>query len=90
MEKIVEIWEKILSYLSEFWRMISPYISQAWETITPFVMSVWEKFLSVFCQFGVVCSNGNLNWMGGTIIAVALVAVILLIIGVKILVQNRI
>ncbi len=90
MDKIIEIWEKILSYLAEFWEMISPYISQAWETIFPFVMSVWEKFLSVFCQFGIVCSDGNLNWMGGAIIAVATVAVILLIIGVKILVQNRI
>jgi hypothetical protein len=89
MEKIVEIWEIILSYLSKFWEMISPYLAQAWETISPFVTSAWEKFLSVFCQFGFVCSDGNLNWMGGAVIALAVLAIILLIIGIRILVQNR-
>lgn len=89
MEKLIEIWERALFYLSEFWEKISPYIAQAWETISPFVMSVWEKFLSVFCQFGFVCSGGNLNWMGGAVLAVSVVVFIMLIFSVKSLVQNR-
>lgn len=89
MEKLVEIWEKVLFYLSEFWEKISPFIAQAWETVSPFVMSVWEKILPVICQFGFVCSDGKLNWMGGTVISVAAVVIILLIFGVKILIQNR-
>ena len=88
MEKLIEIWEKVLSYLTEFWEKISPHIAQAWETISPYVMSFWKKFLSVFCQFGFVCSDGNLNWMGGAVIAVAVVVIIVLIFGVKSLVQN--
>jgi len=89
MEKIIEIWESILFYLSEFWEKISPYIAHAWETISPFVMSVWEKFLSLFCQFGFVCSGENLNWTGGAVIAVGVVAIIMLIFSVKSLLQNR-
>ena len=89
MEKLIEIWEKVLSYLTEFWETISPYIDQAWETISPFVMSVWVKILPVICQFGFVCSDGNLTWVGGALIAVAIVAIIMLLLGIKILVQNR-
>lgn len=89
MEKIIEIWERVLFYLSEFWEKISPYIAQAWETISPFVMSVWGKFLSVFCQFGFVCSNGNLSWIGGGVLAVTVVVAIMLIFSVKSLIQNR-
>jgi hypothetical protein len=89
MEKLIEIWERVLLYLSEFWEKISPHIAQAWETISPYVMSFWKKFLSVFCQFGFVCSDGNLNWMGGGVIAVAVVVFFVLIFGVKSLVQNR-
>jgi len=89
MEKLIEIWERVLFYLSEFWEKISPYIAQAWETISPFVMSVWGKFLSVFCQFGFVCSNGNLSWIGGAVLAAAVVVVIMLIFSIKSLVQNR-
>jgi hypothetical protein len=89
MEKLIEIWEKVLSYLTEFWETISPYIATAWETISPILRSIWQKFLSVFCQFGFVCSDGNLTWMGGALIAVAVVAIIMLILGIKILVQNR-
>ena len=89
MEKIIEIWERVLFYLSEFWEKISPYIAQAWETISPFVMSVWGKFLSVFCQFGFVCSDGNLTKAGGAVIAVAVVVIFMLIFGLKTLVQNR-
>ena len=89
MEKLIEIWERVLFYLSEFWEKISPYIAQTWEAISPFVMIVWGKFLSVFCQFGFVCSGGNLNGMGGAVIAVAVVVMIMLIFGIKSLVQNR-
>ncbi len=89
MEKIIEIWERVLFYLSEFWEKISPYIAQAWETISPFVMSIWGKFLSLFCQFGFVCSGGNLNWTGGAVLAVAVVVFIMLVFSVKSLVQNR-
>ena len=89
MEKLIEIWEKVLFYLSEFWETISPYIDQAWETISPFVMSVWVKILPVICQFGFVCSDGNLNWMGGTVIAVAAVVALMLFFSIKSLVRNR-
>lgn len=89
MEKLIEIWDKIILYLSEFWEKISPYIAQAWETISPFVMSAWKKFLSVFCQFGFVCSDENLNWIGGAVIAVAAVVILALFFGVKSLVKNR-
>ncbi len=89
MEKVIEIWEKVLFYLSDFWEKISPFLAQAWETISPFVMRVWEAFLPVFCQFGFVCSDGNLNWMGGTVLSVATVVLVMLIFGVKILIQNR-
>lgn len=89
MEKLIEIWERILFYLSEFWEKISPYIDQAWETISPFVMSVWAKVLPVICQFGFVCSDGNLNWMGGTVIAVLAVVFLMLFISIKSLIKNR-
>lgn len=89
MEKLIEIWERVLFYLSEFWEKISPYLAQAWETISPFVMNVWGKFLSVFCKFGFVCSSGNLNWIGGAVIAVGVVVGFMLIFSVKSLVQNR-
>ena len=89
MEKLIEIWERVLFYLSEFWEKISPYIAQAWETISPFVLIVWGKFLSVFCQFGFVCSNGTLSWIGGAVIAAAAVVGIMLFFSVKSLVQNR-
>ena len=89
MEKLIEIWEKVLFYLSEFWEKISPFLAQAWETISPFVMRVWESFLPSFCQFGFVCSDGNLNWMGGTVLSAAAVVLIMLIFGVKSLIQNR-
>ena len=88
MEKLIEIWEWVLFYLSEFWEMITLFIAQVWADISPFVMSVWEKFLSEFCQFGVVCSDGNLNWMGGAVIAVVLVSIIVLIFSVIFLVRN--
>ena len=88
MEKLIEIWEKGLFYLTEFWEMISQYIAQAWETISPFLMTVWEKFLSAFCQFGAVCSDGNLSWMGGAVIALVGGAMIVLIFAVTILVRN--
>ncbi|MEE4165444.1 MAG: hypothetical protein V2I35_05560 [Desulfocapsaceae bacterium] len=89
MENLIEIWEKILFYLSGFWETISPYLARFWEIISPFVLLVWTKFLSVFCQFGFVCSEGNLNWMGGLVIAVTALVSIGLIFGVKILIQNR-
>ncbi len=89
MEKLIEIWEKVLFYLSEFWEKISPFIAQAWETVSPFVMGIWKKFLPLFCQFGFVCSDGNLNWIGGTMISVGVVVLIMLFFGVKILIQNR-
>ena len=89
MEKLIEIWEKVLSSLTEFWETIAPYIATAWETISPILTSIWQKFLSVFCQFGFVCSDGNLTWEGGALIAVTVVAIIMLLFGIKILVQNR-
>ncbi len=89
MEKIIEIWEGVLFYLSEVWEKVSPLIAHLWEIISPFVMSIWEKFLSVFCQFGFVCSDGNLSREGGAVIAATVVVSIMLIFGVKTLVQNR-
>ena len=89
MEKLIEIGEKVLFYLSELWEMISLYIAQAWEAISPFVMNVWENFLSEFCQFGFVCSDGNLSWMGGAVIAFFIVAIIVLIFAVISLVRNN-
>lgn len=89
MEKVIEIWEKFLFHLSAFWEKISPYIAQAWETISPYVMSAWKKFLSVFCQFGFVCSEGNLNLIGAAVIAIAAVVIIIFILGVRSLVKNR-
>ena len=79
MEKLIELWERVLSYLSTFWEMISHFTAQAWEAIAPFLKSVWEKFLSQYCQFGAVCSDGNLTLMGGAVIAVAVVPIIVLI-----------
>lgn len=89
MEKLAEIWEKVLFYLTEFWEKISPYIAQAWEAISPFVMSVWEKLLSLICQFGFVCSGGKLNMIGGAVIAALIVVILALIFSVKSLLQNR-
>ena len=88
MEKLIELWERVLFYLSEFWEMISRYAAQVWEVISPFLRSVWEKFLSEYCQFGAVCSDGNLTWMGGAVIAVVVVSIIVLIFGVTFLVRN--
>ena len=88
MEKLIEIWERFLSYLLDFLDIISRYTAKAWEAISPFLKSVWEKFLSEYCQFGIVCSDGNLTWMGGAVIAVVVVSIIILIFGVKFLVRN--
>ena len=68
MEKLIEIWERVLFYLAEFWEMVSRFSAQAWEAISPFLKSVWDKFLSEYCQFGAVCSDGNLTLMGGAVI----------------------
>ena len=89
MEKLIEIWEKVLTYLAEFWEKISPYLAQAWDIVSPYVVSVGKKFMPVFCQFGFVCSEGSLNWMGGAVIAVGAVMIIALFFGVKSLVRNR-
>lgn len=88
MEKIIEIWEKVLFYLTEFWEMLCRYSAQAWEAISPFLKSVWEKFLSEYCQFGAVCSDGNLTLMGGAVIAVVAVSILVLIFAVIFLVRN--
>lgn len=110
MEKLIELWERGLFYLSEFWEMISQYTAKAWEAISPFLKSIWEmisrftaqaweaisplfksiweKFMSEYCQFGAVCSDGNLSWMGGAIIAVIGVSIIVLIFAVIYLVRN--
>jgi hypothetical protein len=88
MEKLIEFWEKALSYFLEFWEIITRYTSQAWEAISPFLKSIWGKFLSEYCQFGAVCSDGNLTWMGGAVIAVIAVSIIVLIFAVLILVRN--
>ena len=111
MEKIIEIWESLLSYLSGLWEKvtpyidlawekmspyiipvwekISPYIDLAWEKISPFVMMVWEKFQPIYCQFGFVCSEGNLTKVGGAVIAGAVLVIIMLFFGLRILIQNR-
>jgi len=89
MDKIIEMWETISSYLSEFWEKISPHAEKAWEAISPYVMAVWDKFLSLFCQFGFVCADGELNWMGGAVIAVAAVIAIALYYSLKTLILNR-
>ena len=88
MEKLIEIWEWFLAYLFDFLGIISRYTTQAWETISPFLKGVWEKFLSEYCQFGVVCSEGNLNWMGGAVIIVVVVSIIVLIFCVTYLVRS--
>lgn len=88
MEKLIELWERVLSYLSEFWEIISRFTAQAWEAISPFLQSVWEKFLSEYCQFGAVCADGNLTWMGGAVIAVVVVSIIVLIFAIIFLVRN--
>ena len=88
MEKLIEIWEKFLSYLTDFFYIISRYTAKAWEVISPFLKSVWEKFLSEYCQFGAVCSDGNLSLMGGAVIAVVVVSIIVLIFAVIQLVRN--
>ena len=88
MEKLIELWKWFLSYLIEFWEIISRFTAQAWEVISPILKSVWEKFLSEYCQFGAVCSDGNLTWMGGAVIAVAVVPIIVLIFALLILGRN--
>ena len=88
MEKLIELWERGLFYLSEFWEMISRYSAQAWEVIGPFLRNVWEKFLSEYCQFGAVCSDGNLTWMGGALLAFIVISIIVLIFAVILLVRN--
>ena len=88
MEKLIEIWERFLSYLLDFFDIISRYTAEAWEAISPFLKSVWEKFLSEYCQFGAVCSDGSLTLMGGALIAVVVVSIIVLIFAVIQLVRN--
>ena len=88
MEKFIEIWERLLSYLLDFFDIIARYTAKAWEVISPLLKNVWEKFLSEYCQFGAVCSDGNLTWMGGALIAVIVVSVIVLIWAVIFLVRN--
>ena len=77
-KRIIPVWEKI-----------SPYIDLAWEKMSPFVMMVWEKFQPIYCQFGFVCSEGNLTKVGGAVIAGAVLVIIMLSFGLKILIQNR-
>ena len=89
MEQLIEIWERFLSYLLDFFDIISRYTAKAWEAISPFLKSVWEKFLSEYCQFGAVCSEGNLTLMGGALIAVIGVSVVVLIWAVMFLVRNN-
>ena len=88
MEKLIEIWERFLSYLLDFLDIISRYTAKAWEAISPFLKSVWEKFLSEYCQFGAVCSDGNITLMGGALLAVIVVSIIVLIFAVILLVRN--
>jgi len=88
MEKLIEIWERFLSYLLDFFDIISRYTAKAWEAISPFLKSVWEKFLSEYCQFGAVCSDGNISWMGGALLTVIVVSIIVLIFAVIFLVRN--
>ena len=88
MDKLIEIWEKVLFYLSEFWEMASRFTAQAWEAISPFLKSVWEKFLSEYCQFGAVCSDGTPSLMGWAVIAVVVVSIITLIFAVIFLLRN--
>lgn len=88
MEKLIEIWETFLSYLLDFFDIVSRYTAKAWEAISPFLESVWEKFLFEYCQFGAVCSDGNLTWMGGALIAIIVVSIIVLIWAVIFLVRN--
>ena len=89
MEKIIEIWDKFLSYLLDFLDILSRYTAKAWEAISPYLKSVWEKFLSEYCQFGAVCSDGNLSLMGGAVLAVIVVSIIVLIYCVLFLVRNN-
>ena len=88
MEKLIEIWEMFLSYLLDFLDIISRYTAKIWEAILPFLKSIWEKFLSEYCQFGAVCSDGSLTMMGGALIAVVVVSIIVLIFAVIQLVRN--
>ena len=88
MEKLIEIWERFLSYLLDFLYILSRYTAKAWEAISPFLKNVWEKFLSEYCQFGAVCSDGDLTLMGGAVIAVVVVSIIVLIFAVIQLVRN--
>ncbi len=88
MEKLIEIWELFLSYLLDFLDIISRYAAKAWEAISPFLKGAWEKFMSEYCQFGAVCSDGNLTWMGGALIAVFVVSIIVLIFAGIQLVRN--
>ena len=89
MEKIIEIWDKFLSYLLDFLDILSRYTAKAWEAISPYLKSVWEKFLSEYCQFGAVCSDGSLTLMGGAVLAVIVVSIIVLIYCVILLVRNN-
>ena len=89
MEKLIEIWDRFLSYLLDFLDIISRYIAKAWEAISPFLESVWEKFMSEYCQFGAVCSDGNLTLMGGAVIAVVVVSILVLIYCVIFLLRNN-
>ena len=89
MEKLIEIWEIILSYLIDFWDILSRFAAQAWEAISPFLKSVWEKFLSEYCQFGAVCSDGNLSLMGAAVIVVATVSIIILVFCIIFLIRDK-
>jgi len=89
MDKLIEIWEIFLSYLLDFLDIISRFIAKIWEAISPFLKGVWEKFLSEYCQFGAVCSDGSLTLMGGAVITVIAVSIIVLIYCVIFLVRNN-
>ena len=88
MEKLIEIWERFLSYLLDFLDIISRYTAKAWEAISPFLKSVWEKFLSEYCQLGGWPSAALVTPLGSPVIAVVVVSIIILIFGVKFLVRN--
>jgi len=88
MEKLIEIWEWFLSYLLDFLYIIFHYTAKAWEAIVPFLQSVWEIFLSEYCQFGAVCSDGNLTLMGGALLAVIVVSIVALIFALILLLRN--
>ncbi len=88
MEKLIEIWERFLSYLLDFFYLVSRYTAKAWEAISPFLKSVWEKFLAEYCQFGAVCSDGALTLLGGALLAFIVLSIIVLLFAVIFLVRN--